>query len=102
MTEGFSLNIVLGWYTVIAAAIIVITTIFAIYHHKYQGAVWGWLTGLIFLVGHQILYPLLLGWRGFKHTDVVLYYLSAAYAVLFFAFVILCIYNVIKKGEVVL
>ena len=93
-------TLIVAWYWVLAAIIVSVSTAASVYHRKYTPVVWGWgLTGILYF-GASYLEPVLFGWMGYQHSNVYMFYLSLAMAVMFFIQVGLLLANSIKYGEV--
>jgi len=94
--QTISISIYLIW----ALLTVAITTIFSIYHKKYEPAIWGWIIGFVMYYYADILRPILFGWEQFRTVNIYLFYITFGIFAIFLLQWVIMIMNTIKKGEV--
>lgn len=89
------------WYFLLAIGIILIC-LYASYRHKNALPLfWGTTVGAIMIMLHQFLSPIVFGVLEYDYiTQFFEWVLTGWFAVVFFAFIGLCCFNLVAYGEV--
>ena len=91
----------LVWYYVFIAVVLLLT-FWATYRHKTAVPfMWGLILSLVLLLLVQYIEPLLFGWAVYYNINWYAFALLGVFAILWFGYVLLVMYNCVKYGSVV-
>lgn len=93
-------TLTVAWYWIMTLAIIGITTGAGLYHKKAEPVWWGWVMGLVLVCLHSYIEPVLFGWMSYGQSNIYIYWLLVAMALMFLIQMVVLLSNAIRKGEV--